>query len=105
MNCSTDGEKLKKSWCPALGKEQAESYTGLCPGHLQNLQGKELKVSFIGSPPWILYDKSGNLIGGSEVIIVEILAEKFNFTPKYVHASSYDIVQGDGWSMLHQVGY
>ena len=88
-----------------MEEEHAEAHTGLYPDHLQNLQGKELKICFIGGPPYILYDKLGNLIGGSDVKIVEIFAQKFNFNPKYVSASSYDIVQGDGSSMLHQVGY
>ena len=89
--------------CPVLGKEDAEAHSGPCPDHLQSPQGKVLKISFIGLPPYIFYNEAGHLVGGSEVNIVELFAEKFNFTPTYINASSRDIVQGIGSSQLNEV--
>ena len=82
-----------KSLCPALGKKYATLFEGSCPKHLQQPYQKELPISFIGLPPYIKYSP----FGGSDPLIVGIMANKFGFKPKYVPAMSVD--QG----MVHQV--
>ena len=59
---------------------------------MQKPQGKELKVSFIGITPFIKYGP----VGGSEFLLVNILAEKYNFFPKYIPEKRVDMVQKNG---------
>ena len=75
-----------KSLCPALGKKHAILYEGICPKHLQQPYQKELPISFIGLPPYIKYSP----FGGSDPLIVGIMANKFGFKPKYLPAKSVD---------------
>ena len=74
--------------CPILGKMYTQEYTGVCPFQLQEPLGKNLNISFIGTPPYI----NTGLIGGSEFIVANLLAEKFQFIPKYIPARSADTV-------------
>ena len=86
-------QKGKAIWlCPFLGKVHVEAHNGPCPKHMQKPQGKELKVSFIGMTPFIKYGP----VGGSEFLLVKILAEKYNFFPKYIPEKSFDMVQKNG---------
>ena len=98
-----DGNNATTSLCPVLGKTHAQTYNGLCPDHFQKPHGKELKISFIGTGPYINY----NPIGGSEFLLVKILAEKFKFTPKFIAERSYDIIEQNGtfYGMLHRVRF
>ena len=75
-----------KSLCPVLGKKYAILYNGSCPKHLQQPYQKELPISFIGLPPYIKYSP----FGGSDPLIVAIMAKKFGFKPKYLPAKSVD---------------
>ena len=89
--------------CPVLGKTHGQTYNGLCRGQFQKPYGKELKISFIGTGPYINY----NPIGGSEFLLVKILAEKFKFKPNFIAERSYDIVEQNGtfYGMLHRVRF
>ena len=71
---------MTTSLCPTLGKTNAEIFNGSCPLSLEIPQGKELKVSFIGTSPYIILDP----FGGSEVDLIWIFAKKFKFTPKFI---------------------
>ena len=53
--------------------------------------------------PYISY----NPIGGSEILIVKILANKFKFIPKYIPETSYDAVNQNGTfsGMMHRVRF
>ena len=84
-----------------MGTTHVVSYNGTCPNHLQNPSGKELKISFIGFIPYIAY----NPLGGSDFLVVKILAEKFGFFPKFVPARSFDTVTTNAttYGMLHRV--
>ena len=97
------GGQVITSLCPVLGKRYAQTYNGLCPHHTQTPYGKELKISFIGVGPYINYDP----IGGSEFLIVKILAEKFKFRPKFIPERAYDMVEQKGtfYGMLHSVRF
>ena len=79
----------------------AEPYSGPCPMQLQSPHGKKLKISFIGGEPYITY----NPIGGSEFLVVKILAQKFQFIPEFIPERSYDIVRNNGttYGMLFRV--
>ena len=98
-----DGKNAITCLCPVLGKRHAQTYNGLCPHHTQTPYGKELKISFIGVGPYINYDP----IGGSEFLIVKILAEKFKFRSKFIPERAYDMVEQKGtfYGMLHSVRF
>ena len=97
----TDRKVVNTCLCPTLGKTNAELYSGQCPKHLQSTHGKDLKISFIGTKPYISY----NPVGGSDFIVVKILAKKFRFSPKFIPERSYDMVRNNGttYGMLYQV--
>ena len=82
-----------------LGKEHAQIFYGLCPRHVQSPYGKELKISFIGPEPFVTY----NPIGGSDFLIIKLLAKKFGFLPKFVPEISFDTVKSNGTS--HGMAY
>ena len=92
---------MSTSLCPTLGKVYAEKHRGVCPKHLQEPAGKTLKVSFIGSQPYIAY----NPIRGSDFIVTNLLAKKFQFFPKYSPARSWGIVKENdtSYGMVHWV--
>ena len=99
--CFTDRKVVNTSLCPTLGKTNAELYSGQCPKHLQSTHGKDLKISFIGIKPYISY----NPAGGSDFLVVKILAKKFRFSPKFIPERSYDMVRNNGttYGMLYKV--
>ena len=96
------GEHIITSCCPTLGQRYAQIYDGFCPKDAQNPAGKSLKISFIGHPPHIIYEP----IGGSDFLIVDLLAKKLKFIPEYVQEQSYDAVNINGKTlgMVHAVG-
>ena len=97
----TEGGWVSTSLCPTLGKVYAEVYKGVCPLHLQEPFGKTLNISFIGSAPFITY----NPIGGSELIVTNLLAKKFQFIPKYLPARTQDKYEDNNssYGLLHWV--
>ena len=78
-------------------------FNGLCPRYTQNIRGKELTVSFIGPKPFITY----NPIGGSEFLVMKLLAKKFEFIPKFVPEKTFDTVVSNGTSygMVYKVSH
>ena len=96
-----DGESEATFLCPTLGKTHAVLHNRLCPKELENPYGKELKISFIGQSPFISYSP----VGGSDVLVVNMLAEKFKFIPKFIPERSYDRVISNGTTsgMLYRV--
>ena len=79
------------SLCPILGKRYAQIFNRDCPKGLQNPHGKELNISFIGHTPFITYKPAG----GSDFLLVQLLAEKFRFIPKFVQEKAKDMVQSN----------
>ena len=79
----------------------AEAYHEACPLHLQEPVRKTLNISFIGFPPFITY----NPVGGSDVIVTNLLANKFHFLPKYLPARSKDKLESNfsSYGMVHWV--
>ena len=67
----------------------AQEYPGVCPLQFQEPLGKTINISFIGVSPFITY----NPIGGSSFIVTQLLANKFQFIPKYIPARSWDKVE------------
>ena len=97
----SDGQLLT-TLCPILGETHAQIFYEPCPRHAQSPRGKELKISFIGPEPFITY----NPIGGSDFLIVKLLAKKFGFIPQFVPEKSMDAVKSNGTSygMVYKVG-
>ena len=96
------GENALTSLCPTLGHRYAQIYDGQCPKDAQNPAGKSLQISFIGPLPHITYQP----IGGSDFLIIGMLADKLKFLPKFVPEQSFDIVHLDGktFGKVHAVG-
>ena len=101
LNFFADGESEKTFLCPTLGKTHAVLHNRLCPKELENPQGKELKISFIGASPYITYSP----VGGSDILVVNMLAEKFKFIPEFIPERSYDPVISNEttYGMLYRV--
>ena len=93
------------SLCPTLGKKYAQMHQGICPFHLQKPANKVLKIFFIGVPPFIKYPKDGRKLGGSEFLVMELLAKKHKFVPLFLPAKSFDIVKTNGtqYGLVYQV--
>ena len=82
-----------RSLCPVLGKTFAEVRMGLCPHILQHPAGKKIPISFIGPQPYIKYKPS---IGGSEFIVIRMLARKFGFLPDFKPERAFDVTKKNG---------
>ena len=89
------------SLCPVLGNMKALAYNGMCPGHTKSPFQKNIKVSFIGLWPYIVY----NPIGGSDFILTRIFAKKHGFNPLFIPAKTFNAVKFNGTTigMIHQV--
>ena len=87
--------------CPGLGIEYAEISEVRCQAGLQNPFGKTLPISYIGISPFI----KRNPFGGSEPLVIEILAQKFGFYPKFVPERAWDVTRKNGttYGMVHRV--
>ena len=85
----TDENAVMTSLCPKLGKRYAERIKGSCPFHMQLPFGKTLNISFIGSPPYVIY----NPLGGSDFLVTKILAKKFHFIPNFIPSKNNDAIQ------------
>ena len=77
-------------------------FNGLCPRYTQNIRDKEIMVSFIGPKPFITY----NPVGGSDFLVIKLLAKKFGFIPKFVPERTFDTVisNGKSYGMVYKVG-
>lgn len=60
-----------------------------------------MKISFIGESPYIV----PNPLGGSEIDLTQIFAQKFKFIPKFIPEKSFDPVKANGTfhGMFHRV--
>ena len=84
------------SLCPALGRKYAQLVAGMCPAILQKPQGKTMPVTYFGSPPYIISNKKKQLVGGTDLEILNIYAKKFGFTPKVRKEIFFDIINVNG---------
>ena len=81
--------------CPVLGKPYAEEHDKMCPTELKQPSRKILPISFIGVMPFITY----NPFGGSDPMVIQILAKKHEFMPNFIaEQGGYDV-------MVHRVRY
>ena len=90
--------------CPVLGKPYTEKFKKRCPTGLKKANGKTLPISFIGIMPYIKY----NPFGGSEPLIIQILAKKHKFIPNFVAEQAYDRTKLDNgtiYGMVHRVRF
>ena len=98
------GSKMT-SLCPTLGKKYVQIHQGFCPLHLQKPANKELKIFFIGAHPFVKYPKDFGKLGGSEFLVMNLLAMKHKFIPNLRPAKSMDIVETNGtqYGLVYQV--
>ena len=84
-----------------MGQSYAEISEVRCVSELQHPRGKTIPVSFIGIPPFIKL----NPLGGSELLVTQILAEKFGFLPKLIPERAFDVtkINGTTYGMVHRV--
>ena len=90
--------------CPVLGKPYAEEYNKRCPTELKQPNGKTLPISFIGIMPYITYDP----FGGSEPLVIQMLAKKHDFVPNFIAEQAYDrtnLDNGTTYGMVHRVRF
>ena len=90
--------------CPVLGKPYTEKFKKRCPTELKKANGKTLPISFIGIMPYIKY----NPFGGSEPLIIRMLAKKHEFIPNFVAEQAYDrtkLDNGTTYGMVHRVRF
>ena len=78
------------SLCPALGERHSLVFKGLCPFHLQNPLGKKIDVSFIYFPPFSLPSPIGGI--GSDFLIMQLLARKIGFIPRFIFGANRSVV-------------
>ena len=83
-----------KSLCPVLGKMHAHAYNGMCPWHTESPIKKEIKISFIGAPPFITNNQGQ--IDGSDFILTRLFAKKHGFIPIFQPARAVDVVMSNG---------
>ena len=51
-------------------------------------------------------DWKGNWFGGSEPLVMQMLAKKYRFHPKYMKARAYDVTEfANGTGMVHMVRF
>jgi hypothetical protein len=65
------------SLCPTVGTEYSEKHNGVCPISSNSLVGKSITVSYIGTKPLIYMGEIPPR--GSDILILNILAQKFQF--------------------------
>lgn len=103
MNFST-GEQQVTSICPVLGQRYPTVVVGLCPVHFKSPAGKEMPISYIGTPPYIL---GSDARGGTDIRLTNLLAERYGFVPRLKSTSQYLIMQfenGTKYGKKYQVG-
>ena len=94
------------SLCPTLGKKYAQIYQSTCPVHLQMPDNKVLPIFFIGPPPYVKYPKNNDgKLGGSEFLVMKVLAKKHKFTPNFLPAKRFFIeeINGTKYGLVYQV--
>ena len=90
-----------------LGQRYPVLEEGVCPSYLQSPIGKVLPISYIGDPPFIrsdsLTDDNSVPIGGSEFLVVKVLAKKFGFTAKFRFGEVYSHIKTEDGEWLGTV--
>ena len=59
----------------------------------------------MGVAPFIIYNRVGGIYGGSDFIVMAMLATKYKFIPNYIPAKGFGIVEENNtkFGMLHRV--
>ena len=76
---STEGLSSMISICPGTETRLTTVQKGLCPPSYWNPSGKSLTITLGGIWPYITRS-AGGLVGGTEPMILKLLARKFNFS-------------------------
>ena len=77
---STD-RSFVHSLCLVLGERHALIVTGLCKEKFQNPMRKKINISFYYAPFW----STNPPLGGSDFLLIKLLARKSGFIPKFIH--------------------
>ena len=67
----------------------AQFYNGLCPFKLGSPVEKEINILYNHNPPFTMYAP----VGGIDFVIIELLAKRLGFIPKYI---PYSDLQSNG---------
>ena len=83
------------------GKMHAQIVKGWCPPNLQRPEGKKLTISYVPLPPYVVFDP----FGGSDILIIDLLAKKLRFNPNFKLEKSYDVrlLNGTKHGLVHSV--
>ena len=98
------GEQKVTSICPVLGQRYPRVVVGVCPAHFHSPAGKDLPISYIGTPPYILGNDAN---GGTDVLVSNLLAERYGFAPIFKPTPQYLIMEyenGTKYGKKYQVG-
>ena len=80
-------------------------HQGNFPLDLQKPVNKVLTIFFIGSQPFVKYPKEYGKLGGSEFLVMKVLAKKHKFTPNFLPAKRFFIeeINGTKYGLVYQV--
>ena len=71
---------------------------GLCPLYLQNPLGKEIAVSYHHNPPFSMPSPLGGK--GSDFLIIQLLARKIGFIPRFIYEETITTLLSDvSWTL------
>ena len=96
------GNESKTTYlCPVLGKRYAQVQQDKCQAKMKNLAKTTLPITYIGIMPYVKH----NPFGGSESLVIKILAEKFGFLTKFVPERAFDVTKKNGttFGMVYRV--
>ena len=87
--------------CPELGKSYPVIHNIKCHPNMRSPNGKTLPISFIGIVPYI----KQNPFGGSENLVIKMLAMKYGFLPRFIPEKTFDVTMANGttFGMVHRV--
>ena len=78
--CFLDNISKTTYLCSVLGSPYAEIHDKQCLPEMRLPNGKILPISFIGIIPYIKYKP----FGGSEPLVIQMLARKYGFIPHFI---------------------
>ena len=90
MNFLTGSQSKMTSICPVLGQRYPKVVVGFCPTNFKSLTGKQIPISYIGTPPYILGNDASR---GTDVLVTNLLAKRYSFVPILRPTPQYLIMQ------------
>ena len=78
--------------CPVVGESEPRLEHGMCSPSNVAYKGKTLRLGLMGILPYFLLQEDGSF-GGTNVMIIKMLAERLGFKPDIVPALSYNAAE------------